>query len=427
MSFKLTKDQAKVATLIETTSSNYCLLGGPGTGKTVLIKWLDTEGKKKYTLTAPTGMAAVNMDNGRTIQSLLNIPSGCIPPNYNKYPSHPAAIANIKYNVRHLIIDEVSMLRVDALDYINRCLQFIKKSHQPFGGVQIILVGDFFQLPPVVKDDEAPLLEEDGWDHPYAFGHPLFKEFKVVQLKQVLRQAKDKAFINILEQVRRGAISANSLKLLNKQVRPLTEMCIQLVATNRRCDEINAENLRKIKKKTVEYHADSYGWNEVYPVDTVIELKVGATVLVKRNGADIENGRPRGIGDSLIVNGTIGKVHSLGEDHITITVKKKNYKIFRARWEKKKRDLVDGKWVETVVATYEQLPIRLAYAISMHKSQGSTFDRAHIDPARIFTDGQLYVAITRCRTLKGMTFERTVFPHFFRINKHVQQFYNKLK
>lgn len=420
----LTKHQRQFFDLIESTPNNYFVSGGPGTGKSVLINALSTHGKKKYHLTAPTGMAAVNI-NGSTIHSLLGIPSGVIPPSYNKYLSYEAARANIKYNLRSLIIDEISMVRVDTLDFIHRTLCDIKGNVLPFGGVQIIVVGDFFQLPPVVNHYDNLLLQEDGWNHPFAFGHPLFKTFKVLQLKQVLRQSKDKEFMRILEQCRNGNLSQASLRALNRQVKPLKDKCIQLVATNSKCDEINEHNLRKIKKKSTEYSADSYGSWPAFPVETVIELKVGAQILVKRNGADIERGRPRGMGQ--IVNGTIGTVKSLHPDRVTITTKGKDYTIYRARWERKEREQVNGEWVETVKAAFEQIPLRLAWAISMHKSQGQTFDRVHIDPAKVFTAGQLYVAISRCRSLKGITFEREVELKNFKTNPHVIKYYSKLK
>lgn len=420
---KLNKDQQRAFNLIESSRSNYFLHGEPGTGKSVLINALCSQGKKQYFLTAPTGMAAVNI-GGKTIHSLLNIPGGVIPPNYNKFVSFDGAVNNIRYNLKSLVIDEISMLRVDVLDFIDRSLRHIKEDQRPFGGVQIIAVGDFFQLPPVVKHEEQPLLEQDGWNTPFCFSHKLFKTFIPIRLKKIERQT-NKQFLNILSQCRYGNISKANLTLLNKQVKPLKKLCIQLVGTNRKCDEINMEQLDKLPGKSTEFHADNYGSWPAFPVETVIDLKVGAQVLVKKNGADIQNGRPRG--DSEIVNGTIGKVKEINEDSVVITVKNKDHTIFRARWERKERELRNGEWTEKVVAAFEQIPLKLAWAISMHKSQGQTFDQVHIDPSRIFADGQLYVAVSRCRTLKGITFERRVFPHFFRTNKEVIKFHSKLK
>lgn len=421
----LTPQQSRAFRLIEQTNSNVLLLGGPGVGKSVLNNALRELGKKPWVLSAPTGLAALNI-NGRTLHSIFGIPiSGVIPPDYEDYKHDGKTHDFLRWHIKCLIIDEISMVRVDVFDYLDRKLRYIKGVDKPFGGIQVVIVGDFFQLPPVVKDTEEDELFE-YWNSPFVFSSKVFKTFSTVVLKQVLRQ-NDKKFLDLLVGARFGKMKTEHMVMLNRRIGQCDHLVIQLVARNKAAELINDRALHKIRKKEYEFEADAVGDWPAFPVDTVIILKVGAQVLVKKNGADVKpGGRLEG---SKVVNGTLGTVLKIEKDNIHIRTREGNeHTIYRQRWERKIKepDLVTGRMEEKLKGTFTQLPVTLAWAISMHKSQGQTFDRVHIDPRDVFAPGQLYVAISRCRTLKGITFEHRVASKYFTVNEDVLKFFNKL-
>lgn len=423
--YPLTPSQAKAFAFIEKTNSNVLLLGGPGVGKSVLINSLKELGKKPWVLTAPTGLAALNID-GRTLHSQFGIPSsGVIPPNFEDYKFTGKTYDFIRWHIKCLIIDEISMVRVDTLDYLDRKLRWIKDNNKPFGGIQVIIVGDFFQLPPVVKDTDVKELARH-WSTPFAFSSKVFRTFKVIHLKKVMRQ-NDKVFLKLLEEARFGTVSPANMAHLNKRARDMDQYHIQLVARNHMAEVINDRALHKIRKKEYEFHADSSGDWPAFPVETVIPLKIGAKVMVRKNYADV---KPGGAVDrSKIVNGTVGFVTKIEKESINIELKDgKEVTIYRQRWERKVKepDPVTGRMEEKLKGLFTQLPVILAWAISMHKSQGQTFDEVHIDPRNVFAAGQLYVAISRCRTLKGITLEHRASAKYFMVDDDVLKFYSKL-
>lgn len=438
MEFKLTKNQKYIADLVESCNSNILVHGKPGVGKSVLIRWLVENGRKTYTLAAPTGLAALNI-GGKTLHSLFGIPvsQGIIHPTYNVFSANERVCNNIKYRVKHLIIDEISMVRADVLDYIDRFMRSVKGYDASFGGVQVIAVGDFYQIPPVVVDNEHKQLDEAGYDSPFAFSSNAFKEgnFIIESLDEVLRQKGDKKFINILHAARTGDVKLDDIARLNKCVKVPKDLRIKLTGTNKQADIINSTELSKLESKPYKFTATKFGEWPALPVEENLVLKIGAQVIVKMNGADRPN-KIQGEFESSVVNGTMGTVVEIyEEDSVEETVEKviiqlesgEQVPIYRKRWEHKIKEKVDDEWKERIVASYSQIPLSLAWAISIHKSQGQSFDKVHIDANKIFAAGQLYVALSRCRSLKGLTLESELAKTKFWANRNVIQFFNELE
>lgn len=448
MEFKLTKNQKYIADLVESSNRNILVHGKPGVGKSVLIRWLVENGRKAYTLAAPTGLAALNI-GGKTLHSLFGIPvsQGIIHPTYNIYSANEKVCNHVRYRVKHLIIDEISMVRADVLDYIDRFMRSVKGYDVPFGGVQVIAVGDFYQIPPVVVDYEHKQLDEAGYDSPFAFSSNAFKEgdFLIETLDEVLRQKGDKKFINILHNARTGDIKLDDLDKLNKCVKIPKDLRVKLTGTNKQADTINLTELKKLDGRLTSFIATRFGEWPALPVEEELQLKVGAQVIVKMNGAD-RPGNVKGEFDSRVVNGTMGKVVEIYDERTVeeplpsmdsekpnttrVIIELENGErvpIYRKRWEHKIKEKVDDEWQEKVVASYSQIPLSLAWAISIHKSQGQSFDKVHIDASKIFAPGQLYVALSRCRSLKGLTLENQLNKAKFWTNRNVVQFFNELE
>jgi len=433
MDYTLTKDQQRCADLIDGTGTNFALLGKPGVGKSVLIHYLTEYGRKSYTLAAPTGLAATNI-SGKTLHSIFGIPisQGIIAPDYNNFTRNQNIVNNIRFNIRTLIIDEISMVRADVFDYIDRLCREVKGVEEPFGGIQVVVVGDFCQLPPITNADERKQFTEHGYRSHFVFDSYAFKGFEFLELNEVLRQKGDNSFINILHEARIGEVSSKSMVKLNGRVEDADGIRLHLVSTNKQSDMINSTALSKLFSPLVEFHADATGSWPSFPMDTVLQMKVGAQVLIKKNAADrVPGDRTRG--ESEVVNGSLGivteicaKVDKETVPYIRVLLRSGNeVNIYRARWERKVKERIGDKWVETTVASFEQMPIMLAWAISMHKSQGQTFETVHIDPKRIFAAGQLYVALSRGKSLQGITFDSRVAKSSFRTDNRVLEFLNQ--
>lgn len=456
--FKLTKSQQRCFDLIEGTQENYFLFGKPGVGKSVLINHLIQNGNKDYTIAAPTGLAALNV-NGRTLHSIFRIPVslGIIHPDYNAYTEDDKALAFIRYQIRTLVIDEVSMVRVDIFDYIDRLLRHVKKVNMPFGGVQVILVGDFFQLPPVATNGDLKELKEAGYKSPFIFSSKIFQEnFRTLLLTEVLRQKGDPKFVKVLDSARIGHMKDAELKPLNARVETPNDIRIKLCSTNKEADQINFGHLRAIAGEATIFSAEVFGEWPAYPVDRELQIKVGAQVMVRMNKAD-RHPKQRGEFISKVVNGTLGiveaikdtpdidkmnlqlmkdmvgdglQIHDYVEDdtdfhpYVVIRTEDGNtHNIYMKRWERKRKVRTGDGWEEQLLAAFEQIPLSLAWAISIHKSQGQSFDKVHIDPTRIFAAGQLYVALSRCRSLAGITLQTPVTKNKFWADLEVKRFY----
>lgn len=448
----LTKQQRLFFDRIENESGNFFLNGKPGVGKSVLIRALTTFGSKPWYVAAPTGLAALNA-GGRTLHSLFGIPvsDGIIDPTFNKFTTNKTTIANLRYNLKCLLIDEISMVRADQFDFVDRLLREVKNRPEPFGGVQVVVVGDFFQLPPIVKANEKREFKDAGYRSEFVFDSDAFKNFIILTLDEVLRQKGDKKFISLLHEARVGNVSTKNMVLLNDRVydEP-TDIRVRLCATNAQADEINLRELNKLKTKSVSFSAITYGNWPAYPADLKLILTTGAQVMVRKNRAD-RSPDHEGPFESDIVNGTLGIVTDIYDpsdrgafrsndeveilndrgDHPFVIVQLSDesiVKIYVQRWERKikEKDPNTGEWSETVVASFEQMPLSLAWAISIHKSQGQTFDAVHIDASKIFAPGQFYVAISRCKTLGGVTLESRINRNRIYANKRVIEFFELL-
>lgn len=429
MEFTLTKNQQRVFDLVESSNRNLLIMGKPGVGKSVLIRALTEAGQKNYILAAPTGLAALNI-GGRTLHSIFRLPTseGIISESYDMFPTDDATVNFIRFAIKYLIIDEISMVRADTFDYIDRLLRYIKDQNEPFGGVQIIAIGDFFQLPPVVTSQEKIQLKKADYDSPFVFHSKAFKEgnFNVVQLNEVLRQAGDPEFMELLDVAREGVVENSHITILNKRVNPLEGVRISLVATNKEAATINLIRLKSLGTEIRTYEARVFGHWPAYPTEVQLQLAVGAQIMVKMNRADVPDNVQHPM-ISRVVNGTLGIVKELEKDRVLITVTEKGQSFeawiyTKTNERKKKVQNEDGKWSEEVVASFRQVPLSLAWAISIHKSQGQTFSEVHINASKIFADGQFYVALSRCKTLDGITLESPVSPRKFTTNKHVLKF-----
>ena len=389
------------------TNKNVFLTGKAGTGKTTFLKNIKALSPKRLVIVAPTGVAAINA-GGVTIHSFFQLSFGPNIPNQNlenkpvvRKFSHEK-IKAIKA-IDLLVIDEISMVRADILDAIDDVLRRFRNRNLPFGGIQLLMIGDLHQLAPVVKDDEWNILR------PY-YASPFFFESKALALSQfitielthIFRQA-DENFINLLNKVRDKKLDAESTKLLNSRydpnfIYPEDEKYITLTSHNKAAMTINAAKLKELAGKSYKFTAevtDDFP-ESMYPNEFELELKVGAQVMFVKNDLNTEK---------RYFNGKLGEIVSVDEELIKVKCPHETEEITvsKAIWGNIKYILDDSKTLqENVIGTFTQFPIKTAWAITIHKSQGLTFDRAIIDAASSFAHGQVYVALSRCKTFEGL-------------------------
>ncbi len=384
---------------------NLFITGKAGTGKTTLLRRIKEEnlGKKVVAVLAPTGVAAENA-GGYTMHSFLQLPLKPYLPEHKVRPNLyqlDVNQANVIRNIDMLIIDEISMVRCDMLDATDDILRHYRNSSKPFGGVQLVMFGDLFQLCPVAISDEKDTLD-DYYESLYFFScYALRKlKYRVIELETIHRQ-DNRDFIQILNKVRVANIDYTDIKELDKRVEPdfkpeVTDTVVTLMTHIRKTDEWNLEMFEKLDTKAREYKGRiSNKFFERFPVPYRLELKIGARVMFLRN--DNENNQYQ--------NGTLGWVRSMSDDVIYVEADNgENVALTRARWDQLK--FFVNKKTKTIyseiVGSYYQFPLKLAWAVSIHKSQGLTFDEVAIDAAKSFTFGQVYVALSRCRTLEGI-------------------------
>ncbi len=407
MAIEINKEMQLAKKLIETTNENIFLTGNAGTGKTTFLNLLRTQTAKRMVVLAPTGVAAINA-KGQTIHSFFQLPFTPFLPEYKKEKGQiKKDKINIFRTIDLLVIDEISMVRADLLDAIDdRLREYRKQKYTPFGGVQCLFIGDLQQLPPVVRDENWALMQKH-YSTPFFFSSKALQEssYVTIELKKIYRQADEK-FISILNEVRNNHLSMESLNELNKHYLPEYEPKegeIFLTTHNKIADAFNEKKLNELEEESNIYNAiikDRFP-ESMYPVDESLELKIGAQVMFTRNNREAN-----------YYNGKIGTIIDLSEHKITIKCKEDAFPIVAERetWENTeiKIDKESKDQYEEVVGSFSQFPLRLAWAITIHKSQGLTFDRAIIDAIASFSHGQVYVALSRCKSLDGMVLKSPI-------------------
>ncbi|MCT1686795.1 AAA family ATPase [Pseudoglutamicibacter cumminsii] len=403
------------------------ITGKAGTGKSTLVRLFMEQTSRNVLVAAPTGMAALNV-GGLTLHRLFSFRPGVTEAMVRSPRYSPAAHRDVLERLDVLVIDEASMVRADLFDAVAAALELYgPRPGERFGGVQLVLVGDVYQLPPVVSPSEQTLFEQD-YESPYFFSARHFPEgsFPVFELTHVFRQEHGSRFTELLNGVRDGSLTQRSLAELNERVDPgfsppADEPWMTLTTTNRMADAANRRELAKLKTAALTSEADTVGDLTGFdpPVPHELELRVGAQVMMVVN-------------DPLDrwVNGTLGEVVDLGWDKDSepwAAVATPGGDVFIARphtWEVLSPvALESGRLSNSVQGTFRQLPMRLAWAITIHKAQGQTLDRAIVDiRGGVFSDGQLYVALSRVRSMEGLVLRRTVLPKDIQVAPSLRRF-----
>jgi ATP-dependent exoDNAse (exonuclease V) alpha subunit len=390
----LSDEQKAVFRVMEQTRQHVFVTGRAGTGKSRLLQYFREHTRKRSVVVAPTGIAALNV-RGQTIHSLFRLPPSFIQPgNLTKN----ALVSSFLRRIETVIIDEISMVRADLMDAIDARLRQAHNNDLPFGGAQVIMFGDLYQLPPVV--DEGLIQYFEAIHGGYFFFHAhVWKtaRFAIYELTQIFRQ-KDPVFKDLLNAVREGTVDDVQIEQLNERSRVAIpdEGVITLAATNALVSQINESRLAQLPGKVHEYKAEIRGNLErsAFPTEEELQLKVGAQIILLRNDKD---GR--------WVNGTIGTIHALKEKEISVRVGGMVYRLSPETWEKISYTYnpATRSVEEEVISSFTQFPLRLAWAMTIHKSQGQTYQSVVLDLAHdAFAPGQLYVALSRCTSLEGL-------------------------
>ena len=406
---------------INQTQRSIFLTGKAGTGKTTLLKEIINTTHKNTVVVAPTGIAALNA-GGVTIHSMFQLPFGGFIPAQNvesqfneriKFESKDTLKRHFKMNnvkravIRNmelLVIDEVSMLRADLLDAIDFMMQTVRKNTQAFGGVQVLFIGDLLQLPPVIRDEEWQTLRKYYSGKFFFHAHVIQQNPPLyIELSKIFRQS-DSNFISVLNNLRNNTITPQDVTFLNQYVNPNFDLkankgYITLTTHNAKADTMNAQSLIDLDQKLYSFKpeiTDDFP-PKMYPLDDVLELKVGAQVMFVKNDLSFEKN---------YFNGKMGIIQSLSaaEIHVYFPEEKKSIEVDKYEWQNIRYNVneLTKEIEEEVLGTFVQYPLKLAWAITVHKSQGLTFDKAAIDVSQVFMPGQAYVALSRLRSLEGL-------------------------
>jgi len=419
---------------VQYTNRNIFLTGKAGTGKTTFLKSLKQITPKRMVIVAPTGVAAINA-GGVTVHSFFRLPFGPVltekvaghvinNPNFNQKFNKQKI--NILKTLDLLVIDEISMVRADILDAIDEILRRFKNRFSPFGGVQLLMIGDMQQLAPVIKNDELQILSP-YYKSVYFFNSKALAEADLlnIELKHIYRQ-NDQTFINILNEIRNDTLSENSYHLLRQRYipdfkPPDKSAYITLTTHNNSANIINEEKLKEIKGKSHKFKAVVQGnfSDYAYPTDFELELKKGAQVMFVKNDSSAEK---------RYFNGKIGVINGFEENTIIVKCEGEDDLIHTGTetWETVKYNLnKDTNEIESeFIGSFTQYPLRLAWAITIHKSQGLSFDKAVIDAAAAFAHGQTYVALSRCKTLNGLVLSSMISEKSIICDKEILSFNN---
>jgi len=412
---------AYVLRFINQTQKSVFLTGKAGTGKTTLLREIITTTHKNTVVVAPTGIAALNA-GGVTIHSMFQLPFAAFLPDANTDPyiSENSRFENRNTLSRHfkmngakraviqnmelLVIDEVSMLRVDIMDAMDFMLRKVRRNEQPFGGVQVLFIGDLLQLPPVIKNEEWSVLQRYYRGKFFFHSHVIQQNPPLyIELEKIFRQT-DSEFISVLNNLRNNTVTTNDLAILNQYVQPDFDFkknpgFITLTTHNAKADAINSNALAELEGEVYTFQPEIVGDfpDKIYPVEEQLKLKVGAQVMFVKNDLSFEK---------QYFNGKMGVVKSISSREIFVHFPEENKTIEVERYEWKNiRYYVDEmtkEIEEEILGTFTHYPIKLAWAITVHKSQGLTFDKAALDVSQVFLPGQAYVALSRLRSLKGL-------------------------
>ncbi len=411
------KQQVMAFELIANTNSSFFLTGRAGTGKTTFLRNVQKMVDKQFITLAPTGVAAI-LAGGDTIHSFFGLPMDVCTPGTMGKMSEARILTLIHTDT--IIIDEVSMVRCDIIDAIDYTMRKTLRSSLPFGGKQVIFVGDMFQLPPVLKRGAEGELMNDLYhtDDCFFYKADVIKRMRLVKIEfQKVYRQEDQDFLRILENVRLNKTTPENLMHLNERVCPPAKedgMVITLSARNCTVDGINQQRLAEIEAEEYTYEGTVTGKFEEkrFPVDLTLKLKVGAQVMFTRNDQQ-----------KRWVNGTIGTVTKLSKDEIQVTTDGgSTYVVPNCSWESYsyEYDKEARKMKKELMGTFTQYPLRLAWAITVHKSQGMTFDKLYLDLSRgMFAAGQLYVALSRVRSLDGLFLSRPIIPQYAHTSREI--------
>jgi len=418
----LAPEQQAVFDAIETTLDNLFVTGRAGTGKSTLLNYLSENTSKQIVICAPTGVAALNV-GGQTIHSLFRLPIGVIADNDIE---QSAELRKLLSTIDTLVIDEVSMVNADLLDAIDRSLRQARgRRHEAFGGVQVVLFGDPYQLAPVPGEGDERAYFGDHYRSMWFFDAKVWNdtELTIYELTSIHRQ-HEAEFKYMLNAVRHGGVTAEIAARLNEVgARPKpTDGAITLASTNGIVTRINATELARLPGRVLTAKAEVSGdfGGRAFPADEALELKIGARVMFLRNDTGQDGGR--------WVNGSVGTVTKI-DSTVWVDLDGERHEVRPAVWEKFKYSYspLTKSLRKDVVAEFQQFPLRLAWAVTIHKSQGKTYDRAIVDLGpRSFAPGQTYVALSRISALDGLYMTRDLRPSDIIVDENVVRFMSRV-
>jgi ATP-dependent DNA helicase PIF1 len=410
---------------LENADNHLFITGKAGTGKSTLLHLFRSATSRNLVVLAPTGVSALHV-KGQTIHSFFRLPPKLI---HSHELDIKKGMGKLLKSLEIIIIDEISMVRAEILDHIDHLLKFYRKNDSPFGGVRMIFFGDLFQLPPVLATDAEKYFFSHVYKTPYFFSANVFNngfQLYLIELTTVFRQ-KDQVFKSILNKIRKNEIDEDLIRELNKQYKPEIESqqgCIYLTATNRLADRINEKHLEGIDQEEHIYTSVISGnfQMNILPGEQTLRLKVGAQVMFLKNDPD-----------GLYVNGTIGTVTKLQKDEIYVLPENQSndtpIKLTRAEWDMIRYKPGDNGSIQSeVLGTFRQFPVRLAWAVTIHKSQGKTFEKVILDLGRgAFEHGQTYVALSRCTSLDNLFLKKPITERDFIIDERIIEFYDSIR
>lgn len=414
--------------LLETGTQNLLITGKAGTGKSTLLEHFKQNTQKQVVVLAPTGVAALNV-KGQTIHSFFRFPYQMTSETiYELRP--PKSLINILNKADIIIIDEISMVRADLFDYINQALQVFLHSDEPFGGKRLAVIGDLYQLPPVVTNEDRELFQHN-YNSPYFFSAEAFNpnDWQILELEKIYRQSDDN-FIKLLNRIRNNTVSQNDLDWLNQRVNIQSENnAITLTTTNRAADQINEASLSQLVGQTHQLPGKVSGdfSDNFLPTHKNLSIKVGAQIMLLLN--DQQN---------RFVNGSIGTITAINPDpeknnQKIVTIKLNTGKVIHLKphsWEinKYKYNSELNKVETEIIGSFTQYPFKLAWAVTIHKSQGKTFDQTVVDIGNgTFTHGQVYVALSRCRSFQGLVLKKPIQKRHIWQNRAVDNFLEAIR